>query len=100
AEICRCRHVPRERISVILEAADARFGPVTDASQRRAARAALGLPADKRLILYVGGLAPHKNLAGLIHGFAQAIADDAMSDVDLVLAGDPKGDGFYSNTEE
>ena len=99
-EICRFLHVRPEKISVILEAADARFGPVTDASQRRAAREALGLPADKRLILYVGGLAPHKNLAGLIEGFAKAIADDALTDVDLVLAGDPKGDGFYSNTEE
>ena len=99
-EICRFLHVRREKISVILEAADARFGPVADESQRRAAREALGLPGDKRLILYVGGLAPHKNLAGLIEGFAKAIADDALSDVDLILAGDPKGDGFYSNAEE
>jgi glycosyltransferase involved in cell wall biosynthesis len=99
-EICRFLHVRREKISVILEAADARFGPVTDEAQRHAARDALALPADKRLILYVGGLAPHKNLAGLIHGFAKAIADDALSDVDLVLAGDPKGDGFYSNATE
>ena len=44
--------------------------------------------------------APHKNLAGLIEGFAKAVADDALADVDLVLAGDPKGDGFHSNVEE
>ena len=99
-EIVRYLNIRREKISVILEAADARFGPVTDESRRQAAREALGLPAKKRLILYVGGLAPHKNLAGLIEGFAKAISDDALSDVDLVLAGDPKGDGFYSNAEE
>jgi glycosyltransferase involved in cell wall biosynthesis len=99
-EIVRYLHIPREKVSVILEATDARFGPVTDEGQRRAAREALGLPPAKRLILYVGGLAPHKNLAGLIDGFAKAVAYDALADVDLVLAGDPKGDGFHSNVEE
>ena len=58
------------------------------------------MPAGHRLILYVGGLAPHKNLAGLIEGFAKAVSDDSLEDVDLVLAGDPKGDGFHSNVEE
>jgi glycosyltransferase involved in cell wall biosynthesis len=99
-EIVRYLRISAEKISVILEAADARFRPVTDQSQRRVAREALRLPADKRLILYVGGLAPHKNLAGLIEGFATAIADAALGDVDLILAGDPKGDGFHSNVEE
>jgi glycosyltransferase involved in cell wall biosynthesis len=95
-EIVRYLHIPAEKISAILEAADSRFATVTDAAQRRAAREALRLPYDRRLILYVGGLAPHKNLAGLIEGFAKA----GLSDVDLVLAGDPKGDGFHSNVEE
>jgi glycosyltransferase involved in cell wall biosynthesis len=99
-EIVRYLHIPREKISVILEAADARFRPVTDETKRQAARETLGLPTGQRLILYVGGLAPHKNLAGLIGGFAKAVSDDALSDVDLVLAGDPKGDGFHSNVEE
>jgi glycosyltransferase involved in cell wall biosynthesis len=98
-EIVRYLRIPREKISVILEAADARFAPVIGSAQRRTAREQLGLPADKRLILYVGGLAPHKNLAGLIEGFARA-ADKRLSDVDLVLAGDPKGDGFHSNVDE
>ena len=67
---------------------------------RRAARQSLHLPLDRRLILYVGGLAPHKNLAGLIEGYAAAVKKDPrLADVDLVLAGDPKGDGFHSNVE-
>ena len=33
-------------------------------------------------------------------GFAKAVSDDALGDVDLVLAGDPKGDGFHSNVED
>jgi glycosyltransferase involved in cell wall biosynthesis len=99
-EIVRYLHIPREKISVILEAADRRFAPVTDAAKRRGARDQLQLPRDKRLILYVGGLAPHKNLAGLVEGFAKAVAGDQLGDVDLVLAGDPKGDGFHSNVKE
>ena len=99
-EIIRYLHIPSEKISVIFEAANARFAPVNDAGERRAAREQLGLPADKRLILYVGGLAPHKNLAGLVEGFTKAIADERLRDVDLILAGDPKGDGFHSNVEE
>jgi glycosyltransferase involved in cell wall biosynthesis len=99
-EIVRYLRISPEKISVILEAADARFGPVTDQSQRQAARQAMGLPASRRLILYVGGLAPHKNLAGLIEGFGKAVDDGALGDVNLVLAGDPKGDGFHSNVEK
>lgn len=99
-EIVKYLHIPRDSISVILEAADARFHPVTDENELQAARKSVGLPLDRRLILYVGGLAPHKNLAGLVEGFAKAISGGRLDDVDLVLAGDPKGDGFHSNVEE
>ena len=73
--------------------------PVKDVRRGRRRERPWVCRSDRRLILYVGGLAPHKNLAGLIEGFAQAVADDALDDVDLVLAGDPKGDGFHSNVE-
>ena len=99
-EIVRYLHIPRRKISVILEAADEQFHPITDEQELRAARSSLGLPLDRRLLLYVGGLAPHKNLAGLIEGFARAIGNGGLDDLDLVLAGDPKGGGFHSNVEE
>jgi len=99
-EIVRYLNIPREKISVILEAADNRFRPVESEAERSAARESLGLPLGRRLILYVGGLAPHKNLAGLVDGFAAAVADKQLADVDLALAGDPKGGGFHSNVEE
>nr|NUR38151.1 glycosyltransferase family 4 protein [Sphingomonas sp.] len=99
-EIVRFLKVPREKVSVILEAADGRFGPVSDAAERRSAREQLNLPRDRRIVLYVGGLAPHKNLTGLIEGFAEAVAGGGLGDVDLILAGDPKGDGFYSNADD
>ena len=99
-EIVRYLAIPPRKISVILEAADGRFQPVERMERKAAVRTSLGLPLGRRLILYVGGLAPHKNLAGLISGYAKAIQDGALGDVDLVLAGDPKGDGFHSNVEE
>ena len=100
-EIARHLRIPIDTISVILEAADANFAPVTDPRALRMAREEAGLPLDKRLILYVGGLAPHKNLAGLIQGFAQASSEHYnLADVDLVLAGDPAGGGFHSNVAE
>ena len=99
-EIIRYLNIPAAKISVILEAADARFAPIEDQERRRAARERLKLPLERRLLLYVGGLAPHKNLAGLIEGYAAAVADDRLADLDLVLAGDPKGDGFHSNVQD
>lgn len=100
-EIVRYLGIPAKNISVILEAADSRFQRVEEKGARRAAREHLGLPLGRKLVLYVGGLAPHKNLAGLIRGFAAAVSGEpALTDVDLVLAGDPKGSGFHSNIEE
>lgn len=99
-EIVRYLNIPAKKISVILEAADARFAPVNSKDERRRAREELRLPLDRRLLLYVGGLAPHKNLAGLIEGYAEAVANERLADLDLVLAGDPKGDGFHSNVQE
>ena len=100
-EIVRYLRIPAKKISVILEAADARFKPARSQARRRAAREQLRLPVDRKMIVYVGGLAPHKNLAGLIQGFVKAVAtEQALESVDLVLAGDPKGDGFHSNVDE
>lgn len=92
--------IPRDKISVVFEAADARFVPVTDPAELAAMRQALKLAAGRRRILYVGGIAPHKNLLGLVEGFARAVAAPGCDDVDLVIAGDPKGDGFHSNTQQ
>jgi glycosyltransferase involved in cell wall biosynthesis len=99
-EIVRYLHIPPQKISVILEAADERFKPVSSEKELREARESLGLPLGRRLLLYVGGLAPHKNLTGLIEGFARAVGNGDLNDLDLVLAGDPKGDGFHSNVAE
>ena len=99
-EIHTYLRVPRERISVVFEAAEARFAPVTNPAELTAMRQALKLKPDRRRILYVGGIAPHKNLLGLIEGFALAAGGPGCDDIDLIIAGDPKGDGFHSNTQQ
>lgn len=90
--------IPRDRISVVTEAADPLFAPVKDKAKRAATRARLGIEAKARLLLYVGGMAPHKNLLRLIDAFA--LASTAVSDLMLVFVGDPKGDGFLSHVHE
>lgn len=99
-EIAEYLHLPREQVDVVFEAADARFAPVTDDAELSAMRDALALPPGRRRLLYVGGLAPHKNLLGLLEGFARVCDAAACRDLDLVIAGDPAGDGFHSNTEQ
>lgn len=98
-EIVRYMGIPRDRIHVILEAADPSFRPVTDAAARAHTRSRLRLPADARLLIYVGGLAPHKNLLRLIEAYTQALDTPAAEDIHLVFVGDPEGDGFHSNYE-
>ncbi|MDP3659124.1 glycosyltransferase family 1 protein [Phenylobacterium sp.] len=98
-EIATHMGIAKSRIAVFLEAADPRFQPVADLPARRTMRERLGLDADARLLLYVGGLAPHKNLLRLVEAYAVALDDPAAADLHLVLAGDPKGDGFHSNYE-
>ena len=85
-----------QRIDVVGEAAGARFRPISDGSARRPVRDRYDLPDDVPLILYVGGLAPHKNLVGLLHGFSLALSDGDLGDTRLVLVG-PRTDGFHSN---
>ncbi|GMQ88805.1 MAG: glycosyltransferase family 1 protein [Gammaproteobacteria bacterium] len=100
AEIEQYLGVRPDRIDVVSEAADPRFTPVTDQQRRSAARARAGLPADARLIVYVGGLAPHKNIPGLFKGLVRAQEMGAMDNVHLALVGDIAGDGFHSHYEE
>lgn len=84
-------------IDVVTEAADARFIPSTDEIAQSEARLRVKLPLACRFIIYVGGLAPHKNISGLLDGFAMAADKPGMEDIHIALVGDPGGDGFHSN---
>lgn len=96
-EIAAYLGIPASRIDVILEAADPIFVPTSNPERLLEVRRQLGLDSDGRLLLYVGGLAPHKNLIRLAQAFAEAIATPGLDDLFLVFVGDPEGDGFHSN---
>jgi len=75
--------VPAEKIRVVPNGVDGeRFQP----RDREAARAALGLAAERRLVLYVGHLKENKGVLDL----ASAMA--AVSDADLVVLGAGEAD--------
>lgn len=103
-EIVEHLGIRSSHIDVVSEAAEPRFHYIADADVRAAARSRANLPAQGRFIIYVGGLAPHKNILGLVRGFAGALAlkpnGDGLDDLHLALVGDPKGDGFHSNYEQ
>jgi len=71
------------RVAVIPPGVDPDLAPVADPGRLAAARAAWRLPP--RFFLFVGDLAPRKNLARLIEAFARVAAD--RPDAHLVIAG-------------
>lgn len=73
------------------------FRRIDDPGRLDAARERAGLPQGVSLIVFVGGLAPHKNLHGLLDGFEQVLDEGALGDVHLALVGDFRGAGFFSN---
>jgi len=104
-DIERLTTVSAENISVVYNG----VGPEFFAPPRKPAhqiRAELHLPADRDLILYVGGIDPRKNVMGLISIFEQtcqrAIDSSGQPTTDiagrlpvLVIAGDTKADENY-----
>jgi glycosyltransferase involved in cell wall biosynthesis len=87
---------PRERVHVVLEAAGAEFRPL-DQAERGSLAAVLrryGVP-DGPLLVYVGGLSPHKNLEGLLEAMARLRQHGRRAH--LAIVGDPAADGFLSS---
>lgn len=81
---------PISTIDVVSEGPDPSFRPVDVTKIGPAILKEYRLPRDVPLILYVGGISPHKNLEGLMHAVA-LIQDSAWH---LVLVGDYAGDSF------
>jgi glycosyltransferase involved in cell wall biosynthesis len=96
-EIVQYVGVDPERIDIASAAPNPQFKQTTDRAVILAARQRADLPADAAVIVYVGGLAPHKNLLGFLDGFEQAVQQGGAADTHLALVGDFKGAGFLSN---
>ena len=82
-----------ESITVVSEGPDAGFVPRHDDAAVDAVRARYALPPAARLILYVGGISPHKNLHALLRA-AAIVSENERDGWHVVLVGDYKGDSF------
>lgn len=82
------------RIKVVSEGADDSFGPVSDPQLLHDRLAVYGLSKTSRYVLYVGGIAPHKNLAALVAAFSRLMHEPGYDDIKLVMVGDYKHDVF------
>ena len=85
--------ISRERIDQTIEAAEAIFEPRTGVDGP-ALRARLGLPLAGRLLLYVGGFNPHKNVLRLLEALTLLKSPEPVA---LALVGDTSGAGFHDN---
>jgi len=99
-DVSRVIGVPRARIRVAAEAAAASFRPSESPAAIRSAAAGIGLSADARWFIYVGGFSPHKNLDVLVRAFARTVERPAVDEVCLVLVGKVSGDPFLTGVEE
>ncbi len=99
-EIVTYMGINPQLIDIVGEAADPIFAPVSETSVRRLARQRAGLPEKSRLLLYVGGLAPHKNLSALLKAMQMVLCNTLFDDLHLALVGDLKGDGFHSHSDD
>jgi glycosyltransferase involved in cell wall biosynthesis len=87
--------MPAERVHVVGEASDPVFRVLED-PQLPVRLKSFGLAETQRLIVYVGGFSPHKNLEALISVFAKVVKQPTFGDVRLVLVGEDKKEVFHS----
>lgn len=83
---------PASAIDVIPEGPGAAFRPLADVEAQHAALRGAGLPLGVPLLLYVGGISPHKNLETLLEAVARIAPPRAWH---LALVGDHERDSFY-----
>lgn len=58
-----------------------------------------GVPKGRRLVVYVGGFAPFKNLSRLLDAFGRIAAKPQFRDVHLILVGEDRKEVFHSEVE-
>jgi glycosyltransferase involved in cell wall biosynthesis len=61
--------------------------------------AAAGVSSDGRIVVYVGGCNPHKNLEVLLSAFARLVKHEGYADAQLVMVGDYQNDVFHGYFE-
>jgi glycosyltransferase involved in cell wall biosynthesis len=89
--------LPDTMVKVVTDAVSPTFRPLEAGAQRQQVLERHGLRPQDRLLLYVGGISPHKNLETLVDAYALLAAEGIGPDVKLVLVGDFERDVFYSS---
>jgi glycosyltransferase involved in cell wall biosynthesis len=84
-----------EQVFVVGEAGDAVFRRIPGARLTPALQAA-GVIPGRRMVVYVGGFSPHKNLEALVEAFARIGAREGFGDALLVMVGEYKKEVFHS----
>ena len=87
--------LPPERVFVVGEASDPIFRVLEHPAPSPCLNS-LGIAAEDRLVVYVGGFSPHKNLESLLAVFAQLTGRSEFSDVRLVMVGEYEREVFHS----
>ena len=82
---------PADRIVVTEEAPSPSLAPIEDSERLAEVRRRHAVPEDVPILLYVGGISPHKNLDGLVAALCRV-----ETPWHLVLVGDHLADGFLS----
>jgi len=90
AQLAKVFGLRESEIEVVSEGPDPCFRPLDLAADREAILKRFELPSSVPLIVYVGGISPHKNLDGLLRAVAQ-VTDSPWH---LLLVGDYAGDSF------
>lgn len=93
--IMRRFNLTADQVFVVGEASDPVFR-VIESPQLTQRLRSLGIKSGERLIIYVGGFSPHKNLEPLVRAFAKLASDTLFSDVRLVMVGEYKKEVFHS----
>lgn len=99
AQIAAAFGLPESDIHVVTEGPNAAFRPLDDADALRRVRAKYRLPVDQPLILYVGGISPHKNLQGLLHALDR-LRQAGPVPWHAALVGDYAHDSFFGCYQE
>jgi glycosyltransferase involved in cell wall biosynthesis len=84
-----------KRVFVVGEAADGVFRKLDRPVAGPKLRAA-GIDSAQRMVVYLGGFSPHKNLETLVSAFARIAGRAEFADVKLVMVGDTSGDSFHT----
>jgi glycosyltransferase involved in cell wall biosynthesis len=86
------------RVFTVGEASDPAFRVLDNPRPSRllGSLGSLGIHPGARIVSYLGGFNPHKNLESLVAAFAALSGEPRFSDVVLVMAGDYKDEVFHS----